>query len=321
MYLSHSYKFSRYSNLNSISNLNSADSYLKKSYLFNINMSRRNKILHNLPDVDDEDNSNTKLYYAPDGSTGSTGATDNKYYHTISSKPKEPILINVDKIPSYPAPPPPPPPSTITVMPIVSAAGITAEKTVEKTPVKEKTTTEKTTTEKTTEKTAERATDEEHVAQQQEQPKFNEEQLLFNLRIISELKKSDKLTYYDNQFIINEPGYKQGLYRWFYDQDRAKTLENINLLIDETFSHIDNTFKKELSEGRYESHRTERVLYENNSQKLQKFREALLDCCKGLDKLKATYEEDRSMSSGISLIVDKVKTRTDKINKIMRISV
>lgn len=310
-----------FTNLKSF-NYGLSESYLKKSSFFNIKMSRRNKILHNLPDIDDDD----KLYYAADAST-------EKYYAKAirDDKPRDSgltdkiVFLNKDNMKLQEKVQNQVIQDKQTVIEVKQPEIKTIEKPVEKTIVKP--------VEKTIEKLVEKSDVKitgnlsEIVSAlpivEEKKSVFTEEQLLFNLKIISELKKDDKLSYYDNQFIINDPGYKQGIYRWYYNQDRANTLKNINILIDATFSYIDETFNKELSGSRYREYKNEQVLYENNSQKLQRFKEALLDTCRGLDKLRGTYQEldDRSMTSGIELIVEKIKVRTDKINKIMKISI
>lgn len=321
-----------FTNLKSF-NYGLSESYLKKSSFFNIKMSRRNKILHNLPDIDDDD----KLYYAADAST-------DKYYAKAirDDKPRDfslndkIVFLNKDNM---------------------KVQDNKVQTQIQDNKVQTQIQDNKVQDNKVQAQVIDKVQDKQHVIEvkqpeiktvdttvekpdvkitanlseivsalpivDEKKSVFTEEQLLFNLKIISELKKDDKLSYYDNQFIINDPGYKQGIYRWYYKQDRANTLKNINILVDATFSYIDETFNKELSGGRYREYKTERVLYENNSQKLQRFKEALLDTCRGLDKLRGTYQEldDRSMTSGIELIVEKIKVRTDKINKIMKISV
>lgn len=306
-----------FTNLKSF-NYGLSESYLKKSSFFNIKMSRRNKILHNLPDIDDDD----KLYYAADAST-------DKYYAKAirDDKPRDSglndkiVFLNKDNMKVQD--------NKVQTQIQEKVQVQVIDKVQDKQHVIEVKQPEIKTVETTAEKPDVKITANlsEIVSAlpivDEKKSVFTEEQLLFNLKIISELKKDDKLSYYDNQFIINDPGYKQGIYRWYYNQDRANTLKNINILVDATFSYIDETFNKELSGSKYREYKTERVLYENNSQKLQRFKEALLDTCRGLDKLRGTYQEldDRSMTSGIELIVEKIKVRTDKINKIMKISV
>lgn len=149
--------------------------------------------------------------------------------------------------------------------------------------------------------------------------KFDEEKLLFNLKIISEVNSSDKLSFEDKQFRIDNPTYMQGMYRWWSGEDRSKTLEKLNAIIDATFSYMDKTFTNSVQTVG-NSKKAERILYENNSQVMQKFYIALIDAIKGLEKLKSTYVADKSMTTGLDLLINKIRIRTDKINDILMIS-
>lgn len=147
-----------------------------------------------------------------------------------------------------------------------------------------------------------------------QQPKnvYSEDDLLFNLKIISELNINDKLSYDAKLFRINTTSYTQGLYRWWYNEDRAKTLEKLNEIIDATFEYIDKTFTNKL-QPRVICSKEESVLYENNSQIMQKFYVTLVDAIKGLETLRNTYATDKSMTTGLGLLIDRIRTRTDNI--------
>lgn len=147
---------------------------------------------------------------------------------------------------------------------------------------------------------------------------YAEEDLLFNLNIISELKKSDKLSCPEKLLRIDDPGYTQAFTRWWYGEDRSKTLEKLNQIIDATFSYIDKTYLNEL-DSENEFGKDKKVLYENNSEKLQKFYLALNNTIRGLEKLKSTYGSDTSMTTGLDLLMGKINTRKEKINKILKI--
>lgn len=147
---------------------------------------------------------------------------------------------------------------------------------------------------------------------------YTEDDLLFNLKIISELNTADKLSCSSKLFRIDDPSYTQGIYRWWYGEDRAKTLEKLNQIIDSTFEYMDKTFTQRVrSPGSGDTQ--ERVLYETNSQIMQKFYITLIDTIKGLDKLKSTYVIDKSMTTGLGLLIEKIRRRTDKINEILKI--
>ena len=159
----------------------------------------------------------------------------------------------------------------------------------------------------------------EEVKVEEEKLIFTEEELLFNLKIISELNPSDKLSYDEKLFSIDNPSYVQGIYRWWYKEDRGKTLEKLNKIIDATFNFMDKTFMNQIKYPNMDSNE-ERVLYETNSQIIQKFYINLIDAIKGLDKLKLTYTNDKSMTTGLNLLIERIRRRTDKINEILKIN-
>jgi len=153
---------------------------------------------------------------------------------------------------------------------------------------------------------------------------YTEEDLLYNLNIISELKKHDKLSYQEKLFRINEPAYTQGVMRWWYGDDRSKTLQKLNEIVDSTFKYIDNTYLSEMT-AKFPTHKGKlssemQVLYENNSEKLQSFYLALNNAIKGLDKLKSTYNDDTSMTTGLDLLMNKIRTKKEKIDNILKIA-
>lgn len=154
--------------------------------------------------------------------------------------------------------------------------------------------------------------------EQNDEQDYNEETLLFNLKIISELNPSDKLSYGKKLFSIDNPSYAQGLYRWWYGEDRSKTLEQLNKIIDATFAYMDKTFTNQVKIPG-SSNNDEHVLYENNSQIMQKFYITLMDTIKGLDKLKSTYSSDKSMITGLNILMDRIRRRTDKIDEVLKI--
>ena len=146
---------------------------------------------------------------------------------------------------------------------------------------------------------------------------YKEEDLLFNLKIISELNQSDKLSYDDKLFCIDRPDYVQGIYRWWYNEDRGKTLERLNNIIDATFNFMDHTFLMQKNNPTVNID-TERMLYETKSQVIQKFYINLINAVKGLEKLKLTYMSDKSMTTGLDILIEKIRCRTDKINEILK---
>ena len=143
---------------------------------------------------------------------------------------------------------------------------------------------------------------------------------LVNLKIISKIKKDDKLVCSGDLLEIDDTKWLlQGLVRWYGKASRKQTVEKINLVINDVFIFIDKTLKDELTHT-HEKH-AESVLREDNSEILQKFFLHLSNCIEGLENLKATYKGDESVVSKLDVLIDKIKVKSDKMNKILRIKV
>ena len=75
------------------------------------------------------------------------------------------------------------------------------------------------------------------------------ENILLNLKMISLIKADDKLYLEDGLLKIDTPTIMQGISRWINDYSRLKTIEDIDLLINETSKYVDTNFdKKERNE-------------------------------------------------------------------------
>ena len=73
------------------------------------------------------------------------------------------------------------------------------------------------------------------------------ETVLTNLKILSNIKPFDKLTFVDNIFRIESPTISQGVYRWWNQDSRNNTIQEINQLIENAFLIIDEIFMSEVS--------------------------------------------------------------------------
>ena len=143
---------------------------------------------------------------------------------------------------------------------------------------------------------------------------------LVNLKIISKIKKDDKLICSGDLLEIDDTQWLlKGLVRWYGKASRKQTIDKINLVINDVFVFIDTTLKDELTHTR--ETRNEHVLKEDNSEILQKFFLHLSNAIEGLENLKSTYLGDESIVSKLDVLIDKIKVKTDKMNKILRIKV
>jgi len=143
---------------------------------------------------------------------------------------------------------------------------------------------------------------------------------LVNLKIISKIKKDDKLICSGDLLEIDDTQWMlQGLARWYSKASRKQTVDKINLVINDVFLFIDKTLKDELTHTA--ATRSENILREDNSEILQKFLLYLSNSVEGLENLKATYEGDESIISKLDVLIDKIKMKLDKMNKVLRIKI
>lgn len=152
---------------------------------------------------------------------------------------------------------------------------------------------------------------------------YTKDDILFNLEIIAGLKTNEKLSCYSRRFAVNDPGYTQGLSRWYYSDDRAKTLEKLIEVIDSAFAMIDETYNKEFETQREEGKTVDLAnitLNETNTDIIKKFNSYLNSTIKGLEKLRSTYSKDQRMDAGLKLLIDRIRGKTTRIEGTFKIN-
>ena len=126
-------------------------------------------------------------------------------------------------------------------------------------------------------------------------PKEDIENVLTNLKIISNLKPTDKLTNEEDILIIDPSQYGQGIKRWWNADSRISSVGFIEKLINSSFKIIDAIYSSEIQEttgtsveNNYYYKRTlpQQYFETENSQLLQNFSTELTNAIKGLQNLK-----------------------------------
>uniref|UniRef100_A0A6C0EIE1 Uncharacterized protein n=1 Tax=viral metagenome TaxID=1070528 RepID=A0A6C0EIE1_9ZZZZ len=154
------------------------------------------------------------------------------------------------------------------------------------------------------------------------------ETILTNLKILSNIKPTDKLTQNGDLLMIDPTDFTQCVKRWWNNNSRIHTMDAIERIIDQTFITIDKIYNSEIQNtvdiNVDNNYYYKRVVPENyfktdNSQQLQILSSELVNAVKGLQNLKLTYVEDISICSKIDIIIDKITIRTSKINKLLTI--
>ncbi len=144
--------------------------------------------------------------------------------------------------------------------------------------------------------------------------------VFINLKIFSKIKKHDKLCFSGNSLEIDNR-YAAFFRRWFSSDDRSKSIEYINAIIKRVFTIVDQTYNNERSKEIKQNNIQISPFKEENSNLLQRFSIELTNTMTGLDNLKKTYDDDSLIKSNLDLIMDKIKIRIDKINKLLRIDI
>jgi len=156
----------------------------------------------------------------------------------------------------------------------------------------------------------------------------NNEIILTNLKIISNLKPNDKLTSNDGILVIDTPCYTQGVYRWWNQDSRTSTMTELEGLVNKAFEIIDHIYSSEIKEATggdiennyyYKHSQPDHYFKNENSQQLQTFSSELQNTVKGLQNLKITYKDDISICSKIDVMIEKIDIRIKKINQLLTI--
>ena len=148
------------------------------------------------------------------------------------------------------------------------------------------------------------------------EPKNNKnkeiDDLLLDLKIISQIKENDKLITSKNVLEIDS-SYFPSIKRYWNNDNRSATIDYINDVINKTLNVTDTTLN--------DTNSKKNIFQEDNSHILQRFLLEMTNSCKGLDNLKITYNSDITVTSAIDICKEKLQMRIEGIQKILKISV
>jgi len=146
--------------------------------------------------------------------------------------------------------------------------------------------------------------------------------LLLNLKIISNLKEYDKISVNSENIIIDTPSMFQGIYRTWNGDSRKNTIGIIDSIINRIFEITDEL----LDEETCNQNRNHIIITMNNKpfkdniiSTFQTIVVQLSETITGLQNLKITYLKDVSITAKIDLIISKIQNRINKINNLMNI--
>lgn len=184
---------------------------------------------------------------------------------------------------------------------------------------------------------------------------MNQDNVILNLKIMTEVKKNDKLTFQDDILAIQRDNIFQAIRRWYTGETRNKSLEYINTIYESAFALADNliqeleneinrtfiaNYKPASSSGKKQSSaenpselldRVNKNIYDSNLARaheqlargktydlLQRLLIEMNCSTKGIVNLKETYHNDIATLSKISLLEDKIRDKIDNINTCFR---
>ena len=122
--------------------------------------------------------------------------------------------------------------------------------------------------------------------------------LFVNLKVLSKLEEKQKLYTYRDEFILDDGIiYKQILLRWWWSENRIKTLQKIKELIRDSIEY---------------------GIQLKNSSKLSMLKilsRELHGALEGIKKLKSTYEDDKTLCSKLEYEMELLERNIQSINE------
>ena len=156
-----------------------------------------------------------------------------------------------------------------------------------------------------------------------EETKYSAENLITNLKIISNIKPTDKIYLNNNNIIEIDKSLCPSFTRYMYDRSRHLTILFLKKIVNNVLLCTDSILTNEQDELEsntdYNNNTQSNDFTEYNSDILQKFILEISKSFDGLDNLIKTYQNDITIVSEISVLKEKLSTRCVKINNILRI--
>ena len=144
------------------------------------------------------------------------------------------------------------------------------------------------------------------------------DETILNLKILSNIKKNDKLITNTNILEIDSPNILQGINRWYYNENRELTLKKLNNICENTFKITDYILNNEKDRN---ISNEKNILQYNNNEIFQLLIYEMTNSLNGLSNLKATYANDISISSQIEILKKKITMKIEKLNKLFSINI
>lgn len=132
------------------------------------------------------------------------------------------------------------------------------------------------------------------------------DKILLNLKMLSLIKPDDKLYTENNLIKIDSPKFTQGIVRWINEYSRNNTMDDIDKLISETTTYVNETLAK--------NERTE-----DDNRNCQKILVEITKAFTGIQNLKITYKDDTFIQSKLDIINEKMLEIKNELSKKLQV--
>ena len=130
--------------------------------------------------------------------------------------------------------------------------------------------------------------------------------ILLNLKMLSQINPNDKLYTEEGQIKIDTPTVMQGIHRWMNDYPRTKTMDDLDILINNTQLFVKENIGKE--------NRTE-----EDNRHCQKIMVEISKSLTGIQNLKITYKDDTFIQSRLEVINEKTYEIKNELSRQLQI--
>ena len=133
------------------------------------------------------------------------------------------------------------------------------------------------------------------------------ENIILNLKMLSQIKHNDKLFTEDSMFKIDSPKLSQGILRWFNEYSRQKTMDDIDILVKNTENYINTIFQN-----------NSRTMDDNRT--CQNILVEITRAIEGIQNLKLTYNDDTFVQSRLEIVKEKFNVCKNNLSQKLEVS-
>ena len=140
-----------------------------------------------------------------------------------------------------------------------------------------------------------------------EEEELSIDNIIINLKMLSQIKQNDKLYTEGSQFRIDSPKFSQGILRWFNDYSREKTMDDIDVVVKHTEVYISSIFENS-SKSVEDNRMCQNILLE------------ITRAIDGLQNLKLTYKDDTFVQSRLDVAKEKFNVCKNNLSQKLEVS-